>query len=220
MNLAEDLFADTNTATGETVAYLDDVSQNNITDLSGAHQDQQLSRNQENGEENGESQNHTTSSRKRALTASTPVLTSAKKSKTLDVISEKLDVMVEAMKKSLETTDKDHQLIRDAVACWNRELKAKPSEIKLAFTKEWRKDPRKALEFILLEPHDRQYLVQEWITSKAKEGRNGHENDKSVSQKRSDEDLDHLIEELDGDQWAYLRNVAMGWEAVNDDDSN
>ena len=45
-------------------------------------------------------------------------------------------MMTAVMTKPLEIVDKDQQAIRDAVACWNREFKAQPSDVKLAFMEE------------------------------------------------------------------------------------
>ena len=168
----EDLFADTNTATGETVAYLDEVAENMETDVSGFNEDQQLSRthgdteentshagnSQSQGESQGQSEDQTlpSSSRKRTLTASAPARNTAKKSKSLEVIS----VMTTAMTRPLEIVDrKNEHLIRDAIACWNREFKSKSSEVKLAMMEEWREAPGKALQFVVLDPHDREHLV-------------------------------------------------------------
>ena len=185
------------------MAYLGDISEEQVTDISGYYEDQQLSANHRNTTENTEEntggtdeiQSQEVLSHKRASSLSAPVSTS-KKARKVDILAEKLDMMTAAMTRPLEIVDQDKQAIHDAVACWTREFKSESSDIKLAFMEEWREDPGKAFQFTLLEPCDRQHLVRKKFPLTAKEDDNTQENDSSASQRYSDDAFD-LVDDFD-----------------------
>ena len=166
VTLAEDLFADSNRATGETANDVEDLAEHEITDVPRFEDDQQLPGNDENEGENacnvGEGEGLPRSSRKRALTTTAPILTITKKTKPMEILATKVDRIIEAMTKPLEIVtkpleivDNNQKVLRDAMACWNREFKSESTDIKLAFMEEWQKNTNAALQFVLLEPEDR-----------------------------------------------------------------
>ena len=171
-------------------------------------EDQQLPGNDGNEGENAshvdESQGCAQSSRKRALTSTAPIPTIPKKKKPVEILADKVDRVIEAMTKPLEIVtkpleivDNNQKVLRDAMACWNREFKIESTEIKLAFVEEWQQNPNAALQFVLLEPEDRQFLVRKKFPLGIEEGRNGRKDKDSESWEYSHDDINEFLEELD-----------------------
>ena len=174
---------------------MEDLVETEIVDVPSSKDDQQLSEDDENEGENAsdvdKKEGYSQPSRKRALTSSvtTPVIT--KKKKQMEILVSKVDGTIKAMTKPLEIVDNDAKMLRDAMACWNLKFKSESTETKLAFTEEWQQNPRAALQFVLLEPEDRQCLVRKTFPLSIEEGQNRRK-DKDL-----DDDISEFLEELD-----------------------
>ena len=201
--MAKNLFADTNRATGETANDVEDVARDVIENLPSSKDDQQVPRNDDDGGENafddGEGDAHVQSSRKRALSTAAPTRTTTKRQKPMEVLAKNVGKIIEAVTKPVEIVDNDEKRMRQAMACWNREFKSESMEIKLAFVEEWQQNPRAAIQFVLLEPEDRQFLVRQKIPLRTEEGQNGRKSKDSVPDQPLDDDIDDFFEELNQD---------------------
>ena len=117
----------------------------------------------------------------------------------MEVLAKNVGKIIEAVTKPVEIVDNDEKRMRQAMACWNREFKSESTEIKLAFVEEWQQNPRAAIQFVLLEPEDRQFLVRQKIPLRTEEGQNGRKSKDSVPDQPLDDDIDDFFEELNQD---------------------
>ena len=104
-----------------------------------------------------------------------------------------MDGLIEAMTRPLEIINNNQKVLRDAMASWNREFKSDLTEVKLAFVEKWQKNPNVALQFVLLDLEDRQFLVRKKIPLRIQDGQNGQKDQDS----KSWDDIDEFIEELE-----------------------
>ena len=94
------------------------------------------------------------------------------------------------MTRPLEIVNNNQKVLRHAMACRNREFKCELMEVKLAFLEKWQKNPIMALQFILLEPEDRHFLVRKKFPLRIEEGQNGQKGQDSEPW----DDIDEFIE--------------------------
>ena len=195
--LAEELFADSNRATGETANDVEDIAETEIVDVPSSKDDQQLLRDDGNEGENAtdvnESQGCGQSSRKRALTSTALNSATTKKKKPVEILASKVDGIIEAITRPLESVDNTQRVLQNAMACWNREFKSELTEVKLAFAEEWQENTNAAMQFVLLEPKDRQFLVRRKFPLRIEEGQNRQDSE-------SWDDINEYIEELEKEQ--------------------